>query len=327
MKSEKLYDAFNYIDDWYLDIVDAPVKEAKEMKHYTFRRVITVALAAALCISILTITAAAAGWIPGIFSALKEEIPEEKELFEAAEQANTEAEPEVVEIPELDYSKFTLFERYYDGQSILLGYSMDKILPDPMIGYEPTEEIWERINQAIEIDKINNPEDTFQEAYANNHLAQEAYEGYLQYITENAKNHNCFSESFIDMDIHFKHLLSEEDYDRMWQILLDKGYVCIVTYDIYIGDHKYVNGADMFETYDVQENAYAGMAEYSTDAGECLHFAPLPEAGQNQEAVTVELKLKSNIQYNYLELGGRGVTYYASNDDHIISFTLENVNN
>lgn len=326
MKSEKLYDAFNYIDDRYLDIVDAPVKEAKEMKHFTFRRAITVALAAALCISLLTITAAAAGWISGIFSALKEEIPEEKELFEAAEQANTEADPEVVEIPELDYSKFTLFERYYDGQSILLGYSMDEVFPDPIIGYEPTEEVWEGIKQALEIEKINRPEDTFMEAYANNHLAQEVYEGYLQDITENAKNHNCYSDSFVEMDVHFSHLLSEEDYERIWQIMLDKGYVCVVTYDIYIGDHKYVNGVDMFETYDVEENSYAGMTDYSVDEGECLHLAPLPEAAQNQESVTVDLKLKSSIQYHYLELGGRAVTYYAPNGEQVISFTLENVN-
>ena len=37
MKSQKLYDAFNYVDDWYLDIVDTPVKEKKTMKHHTFR--------------------------------------------------------------------------------------------------------------------------------------------------------------------------------------------------------------------------------------------------------------------------------------------------
>lgn len=330
MKSEKLYDAFNYIDDWYLDIVDTPQMEATEMKkQVTLKRTLTVLLAAAIAVSILTITAAAAGWIPGIFSTLKEELPKDRELFEAAAEANSEAQPEVVEIPPLDYSKFTLFERYYDGQTILLGYNLDEILPDTIIGYEPNEEILEAIYDRMEIDMLNHPDDTIHDAYANSRLAEEAYEGYLNgEMTENAKQYNCLSESFIIMDNYFKHTLSEEDYDRMWQILLEKGYVCVITYSMHVGDHKYVNGVDMFETYNVETNAWAGMTEYSTEAGECLRLEPLPEAAQNQDSVTVDLKLKSGIQYNYLELGGRAVTYYALyEDDYIISFTLENVNN
>ena len=60
MKGEKLYDAFQYIDDCYLDIADTPEKESITMKHYSYKRTITVALAAALCISILAVTAYAA---------------------------------------------------------------------------------------------------------------------------------------------------------------------------------------------------------------------------------------------------------------------------
>ena len=72
MNSKQLFEAFSYIDDRYLDIADASVKEEK---HLSWRRLTTIALAAALCISLLTVTAMATGWIPGFFASLKEKYP------------------------------------------------------------------------------------------------------------------------------------------------------------------------------------------------------------------------------------------------------------
>lgn len=324
--SKKLYEAFGYVDDKFLDIAEKAVQSESTTRHISLRRTLSIALAAALCVSILAITAAAAGWIPGIFKALMDRNPDDV-VFEAAAQSNTEGVPEIVELPEMDFSKFTLYERYYDGQTILLGYNLDEIIPQTVIGYEPTEEIWEGIHRAIEIEMINKPEGSVHDAYANGHLADEVYEDCLKYRTEKASKYNCLSESFISMDLHFRHELSQEDYNRMWQIMEEKGYVCVVTHDVWIGDHKLVNGIDMFETYDPERNSWAGMTEYTTEAGDCIRLEPIPEAAQDRKSVTVSLNLKSGTQYHYLELGGRAVTYYQTNKDEVVNFTLENINN
>lgn len=61
MNSKNLYEAFSYVDDKYLDLVDTLQKEQTKMKpnkeHPSLRRIITLAMAAALCASILGITA------------------------------------------------------------------------------------------------------------------------------------------------------------------------------------------------------------------------------------------------------------------------------
>ena len=140
MKETQLYEAFSYVDDKYLDMVDTLQKEQTEMKEKTtvlsFRKAITFILAAAFCVSILGITAMAAGWIPNIFKTAQKEYPIAEDVLEEAIQAiqTQPQQPEVVQIPEMDLSKLTLFERYYDGEKILLGYDLDAIIPAPVAG-------------------------------------------------------------------------------------------------------------------------------------------------------------------------------------------------
>ena len=133
MRSQTLFEAFSYIDDRYLDIAESPVRESSDAKQNsgrsTVRKTVSLLLAAAICVSLLAVTAVAAGWLPGLFNTLKEAYPYDEELFEAAAQANTDAVPEVLEIPYLDLSKLVILERYFDGETILVGYDLDAVLP------------------------------------------------------------------------------------------------------------------------------------------------------------------------------------------------------
>lgn len=328
MSAKKLYEAFGYIDDWYLDVVDAPQKEISEMKnetkHFSARRTFTLILAAVLCISILTITAAAAGWIPGIFAALKEKYPEDQALFEAAAEANATAEPVTfaVEITEVDASKLTLFEKYYDGQTILLGYDLEAILPEPVVGYEPDEALLKEIKNdelRYAFTYVEDGDDSVDTLLAKGVIDQEGYDGILNGRSDYAKKYDLRNENSIMMDNELKAMLTEEDYEKFWNQLIRTGYGCVVTQSIYIGDHKYVNGEDMPDPNEIWE--------YETDTGSCLRLESLPEAGRDQESVTVDLKLKSSKIYWYMELEGHAYMQYIPNQDQIVSFTLENVNN
>ena len=307
MKSEKLYDAFNYIDDWYLDIVDTPQKEATEMKkQVTLKRTLTVLLAAAIAVSILTITAVAAGR-SGFFNTLKEKYPQDEELFEAAAQANTDAGPEILEIPHLDLSKLVLLERYFDGETILIGYNLDTVLPEPAVGIEPEEALLKEIKKGNRMSQIWNDSYTFCEEPA----------------TENAIKYDLPEDAF-QMDQLLKGTLSEAEYQKAWKLLETQGYVCIAVRQVWLGDHILINGRDIIEDY-LAENAYADRTDYTSELGNCIRLEPLPESIQNQETVTVTLNIRSCVEYWYMDLKGNGRIYTDSEsvESEEIPFELE----
>jgi len=137
MNGKGLYEAFSYVEDRYLDMVDAPEKETNIMKKrpITLRRAAFYLIAAAVSVSLLTMTAMAAGWIPNIFAAVEPTRDEDAEILDAAIAATLPQNIETVSVPEIDFTQFTLYERYYDGESILLGYDVSKVMPDPVVGY------------------------------------------------------------------------------------------------------------------------------------------------------------------------------------------------
>ena len=126
------------------------------------------------------------------------------------------------------------------------------------------------------------------------------------------------------MEGELRQILSPEAYEKMWKLLLQNGSVCVVTQDLFVGDHKLVNGVDTIAAMADHPEAI-GMMDMYTEAGTCIYLNPLPEAAQNQSSVTVELKVKSGFQYWYLELEGHGYWAYAPNQEQIVSFTLDNV--
>ena len=332
MKGKKLYDALGYIDDRYLDMVDAPEKENLEMKtdnkHTFTRRSISFLVAAAICVSILAVTAMAAGWIPNIFAAVEPAFPEDAEILEAALQVTQTQEVETVSVPEIDFTQFTLYERYYDGESILLGYDLSKVMPEPVVGYQPDEELLAQIKQLPRWQQTAHPEqkdDNLENMYAQGYITEEAYKGALESKTEYAMQYGLDNYWQIVTDREMKETLSTEQYEKFWDILLETGVCCIaVPSDPWIADHIYVNDVDCGEVLGPDCGNF--RVDYTTEVGDCILLNPLPEAGRNQESVTVELSLRSGWHYWYMELDGDVYSHFENNPPYEATFTLQNVN-
>lgn len=314
MKAKKLYEAFGYIDDWYLDVVDAPQKETTEMKketrHISARRTLTLILAAALCISILAVTAMAAGWIPGLFNALKEKYPQDEELFEAAAQANSASVPEIFVIPQLDLSQFVLLEQFFDGETILIGYNLDIILPEPTVGVEPNSDLMEKIKNGYPITSTAWSE-------------QQSWQ--IQPVTDNAIKYELAADAS-EMDSMLKGTLSEDAYQKVWDHMENQGYVCIAVRDAWLGDHILINGVDTIEAF-MESNAYADRTEYTSDIGNCIRLESLPEDVRNKDRITITLNVRSSVNYWYMDLDGNGRIYYDDSSilSDQISFELNRV--
>lgn len=311
MRREKLYDAFNYIDDWYLDIADAPAKEniIMKQKHFSARRMVVYVVAAAICVSLLAVTAAAAGLLPGLFSTLKDRYPQDEELFEAAAEANTDAVPEIAEIPKMDMSKLVLLERYYDGENILLGYNLDAVLPEPVVGVEPEEALLRKIRKGSRTSQVGwGYTDAWME----------------ETVTENAIKYN-FKQDGVIMDRMLKGILTPEQYDAAWKHIEANGYVCVIVHEAWIGDHIYINGQDLIDVYNQQENAYNGRTEYETEMGNCIRLDYLPDIFRNQEKLTISLNVRASGTYLYLDIDGNGRIYFDNSNmiSEEVSFDLE----
>ncbi len=304
MNGKQIFEALGEVDERYLTIAEDFRKESKKMKHGLKRRSLTALLAAVICISMLAVTALATGWIPGIFRKLQEENPWDAELFEAAAQANTEITPEIVEIPRMDASKFVLLEKYYDGKTILMGYDLDVLIPEPVVGFQPDQALMRKIKRGSKASDIG---------WGN------AEEWQKTDAIEKAKKYHL-SESTFAMEKMMKGTLSEEEYEKAWQLLETQGWVCVVTQDAWIGDHILLNGQ---EHYDSETNSEALRADYKTEYGDCIRLEVLPEDVREQDTVTVTMKVKTGIQYWYMDLEGNGRIYYGGGETEEISFDLK----
>lgn len=299
MSGKELYKALNQVDDRYLNMAEDFRKESDEMKFTWKRKSLTVLLAAVVCVSMLAMTAMAEGWIPGIFKQLKDENPWDADLFEVAAQANTEIVPEIVEIPKMDASKFVLLEKYYDGETILMGYDLDVLIPEPVVGFRPDKELMRSIKRAP--GNIGAPyaseDKELREKAEKYHLSASSY-----YVAEEMKN-----------------TLPQEEYEKAWQILEEQGWVCMVTQEAWIGDHILLNGQ---EYYDPESNPDGLRVDYKTEYGDCIRLEVLPEGVRNQDSVAVTLKVMTGIQYWYMDLEGNGRVYYGGGETEEISFAL-----
>lgn len=312
MNVKQLYEAIGMVDDRYLDIVDTSEKETTSMKrkHITTKKTLTYLLAAVICISLLAITAVAAGWIPGLFSNLKEKYPQDEELFEAAAQANADAVPEIIQIPQLDLSQFVLLEQYFDGETILIGYDVDIELPEPAVGIVPSADLLEKIRTGTKMTEM---------AWS----LEEPW--HTEPVTENAMKHSLPTDGS-EMDRMLKGTLSDEAYQKAWGLIQQQGYVCIAVRNAWIGDHLLINGVDTVEAY-LESNAYADRTDYTSELGYCIRLEPLPDEIRNQEMITVTLNVKSSVEYWYLDLSGEGRIYFdnSSISTDPISFEIEKV--
>lgn len=331
MKSKMLYEAFGYIDDLYLDIVDAPQMETtdtkKETRRFSARRTFTLLLAAVLCISILIVTAMATGWIPNIFASVEPVWEEDAKILEEVLQVTQEQTVEQFSAPELDFTQFTLYERYYDGEKILLGYDNSKVIPDPIVGFQPDESLFTKIIQRPlwkDTAAPSQTSDDLETMHLQGWITEEAYQGVLDSRTENAKEHGLYKRWQIILDRQLKEALTTEQYDQFWSILLETGTCCVaIPQDLYVSDHIWVNDADCGEVLSPEVGNF--RSDYTTEVGKCIILTPLPEAGRNQESVTVKMNLRSGWTYWYVELEGDVYQYYAPNPAFPITVMIENI--
>lgn len=331
MTSKQLYEAIGQIDDRYLEMVDAPEKENtnRNRKHVTVRKAITYILAAAICISILAVTAMAAGWIPNIFAAVEPVWEGDKIILEEVLQApQGEQIVEQFSAPELDFTQFTLYERYYDGEKILLGYDKSKIIPGTIVGLQPDEDLLAKIKERP-LWQDAAPEgqntDDLEIMHENGWITEEAYQGVWDHKTENAEKYGLTKHQQFLLDRQLKEDLSPEEYEKFWNILLETGVCCVaIPSDVYISDHIWVNDADCGEVLSPEVGNF--RSEYSTDVGDCIILTPLPEAGRNKETVTVKMNLRSGWTYWYIEQEGDVYCYYAPYPAYPVTVTVKNIN-
>ena len=291
MNSKKLLEAFTYVEDSYLEAAEKPVRKRTSFKKRAF-----VLIAAAICVSALSITAIAE--LPSVFQYLKQMDPEDAPLYEAAEAANQDREPEPVELPQLKEASLIVNEKYYNGETILLGLDVKAVEGVPAVGYEPDTDLMRQIRSMGMKPSALIPPDTPQE------VPYPRYAGALA--------------------AELQHSLTPDQYTRFQQCMEQTGHCCVVFRDAYVGDHIHVNGTDMMATYDMEVNSSAGISEGFTPAGEVIRLDPLPENAQNQDQVTVELKISSGLIYYYLDMEGHGWTYYKIPDTEMAQIQIEN---
>ena len=118
----------------------------------SFRRITAVALAACLILA-LGVTAYATGFAQSVIAQIRYATPDAERdalLQEAAKKSNKE--PETVELTETAGTgeSFTLEESYYDGENLMLVYSLDTLIRPVEFGYGPGDEYFDELHTAGE---------------------------------------------------------------------------------------------------------------------------------------------------------------------------------
>ena len=289
MNSKKLLDAFSYVDDKYLQMADKPQEKVLHLKKKMF-----TLIAAAICVSLLAATAIAQ--LPSIFQYLRRMDPENAPLYEAAEEANKGKVPEPVELPQLKDASLIVNQKYYDGKTILLGLNVKAVEGDPAIGFEPDADIMKRIRVFGHTTG----------AYISPQNADKiSYPRYAGAIADTLRN-----------------ILTDEEYEKVEQCMESTGHCCVVFREAFVGDHIYVNGVDTCATYDMDMDFYAGSTSEAEPGTEAIRLDPLFKEGQDQNQVTVELTVKTGLNYYYMDTEGHGYEYYGPSDSQKAEITI-----
>lgn len=293
MNSKKLLEAFSYVDEKYLQAADAPSRTVLKLKKKMF-----LLAAAAICVSLLTATAIAK--LPSVFQYLKQMDPADTPLYEAAEEANRDRLPEPVVLPQMQEASLIVNEKYYDGETILLGLNLKAVEGEPAIGYEPDAELLKQIRCF-------------------------GYVGGAYLFPEDAAGIS-YPRYAGAMAADLRKILTGEQYAQVERCMEKTGHCCVVVRSVFVGDHIYVNGIDMCATYDMDMD-FHGSPNKTIDPGtEAIRLDPLDASGRNQQEVTVELKIKSGLNYYYLDTEGHGYHYFGPKDTVKAEITIPNSN-
>ena len=308
----------------------------KRSGHIGMRRIVTFALAAALILA-LGVTSYAAGWLSPIFSSLGfdttrpdkdsvspefaevmdeyyAELEDKNAVYDAAEEYMNSAQPapESIQLPEFHNSTLTLSERYYDGETLLLGINFEQLAPGMVFGFEPDTELMEKLNNVA----------FFHDVKGNDHLdvllgegmQQDIYEDYLNHRSEHAKEYDLRHLSAISLDWLMQGELSAGDYERAWEMLIDNGHICLVESSVFISDHILMDDGT-----DLGINAQERMEQ-----GIVIEANNLPDNAKGLETLNIQLKVKNVRTYYYMELGGPAYFCTELVDESLVPFSVEN---
>lgn len=339
MKTDTIISAFNYVDDSYLDetwetlFASKPSASAHAARLRHTRRIVLLAAALSVLFA-LGAVAYASGWFPSLFGVMKDcSTDQRSEFFTAAEQANAMAKPSptAVTLPELDYSRVTIFESYYDGEGLALSLNIDGVVPDPVVGYEPDDEMLETIHHMwslgtfayISVDP-EHPTDDLDAMLARYKvidkgaigLSPEDYQEIMEARSPDAKAADLRNHSSIIMDFNFRDLLSEEDYEHFWELLRANGHACVVVSELSPSDHvASPDGSDL------------GIPGWDyLDEGICLSILPLDAPFRDLDSISGNIRLYCSTQYWYMELNGPSYILYDRAGEALIPFTIANSN-
>ena len=291
------------------------------MKTRTIRKPLLIAAVVALLLA-LGVSAYAAGWLAPIFHKMQGMTPdtEQKALYEAAEQAviDQEQTPETVTLPAFDNSKITLSERYYDGNTLLLGVNLEEVVPGMTVGYTPDDALLAKIDNVAFFHDVHGDDNL--DALLAEGMERSLYEEYLDHRTDYAKEYDLRNLSAITLDWMLKEKLSAEEYEAAWKLLRETGRLCVVDSEVYIGDHITLDdGTDLGPAG--QQNMDSG--DTSANSGNIfIEASSLPEAAQNRDALHINLNVKNARTYYSMTLGGPAYFYYEVVDEVQVPFMV-----
>lgn len=108
------------------------------------KRMIAIVLAAALLLA-FAITAYATGWFESFFAKVSEQynVPDPERYEHAGDLSSKE--PETINLKDLPGNTFTLSESFYDGEDLLLAYSLDSMKYPAQFGFGPGDENFDQL--------------------------------------------------------------------------------------------------------------------------------------------------------------------------------------
>ena len=339
MNRELLAKAFGDIDEQLIAQAYRPAPEdasssSERVIHMKKKRIISLALAAALILA-LGAVAYAAGWIAPVFHSIRYFVPASEErkpgsesyysemeeknaVMEAAEQYINDQQlaPETICLPEFDNCEITLLERFYDGKNLELGVHLESDIPMFSAVFNNEEGIKEKARTIAFSSGVENDDIEM--------LEPVAYDEIMASRSDKAKEYGLRHVSTIVLDSMLSHELTPEEYEAVWGHLLETGHLCIVRNDLYVSDHILMeDGTDLGQTYSVP--VYDDMAVRS---GNVFIDAPeLPEVAQGLDTLSFKQNIRLVRSFYYMELDGSTWYYSEFVGESFVPFSVENAEN
>ena len=143
--------ALGGIRDEYITAAACSPADIQSVRRIPTKKMLMIVAAAVLLLA-FSVTAYASGWLTSIFSRVGEQfgIPTPSRYDEAGELSNKT--PERISLRDLPGIVFTLSESYYDGEDLLLAYSLETTTYSVQFGFGPGHEGFDSLRWLGEFD-------------------------------------------------------------------------------------------------------------------------------------------------------------------------------